>query len=95
MKKVIEPCTDRNCLQTTNIALINMSMKNIEDKVDDIKETLTTFISSADTKYSSKEEFKQNKDRIDKIDDNIKWIVKIVIWTVILAMLSLVVIKFK
>lgn len=88
------------CLQETNIALLNQSMKNIEDKMEEFKtdnstrfdkleHTIENFIKSCGEIYVSKIEYSNTKEEIKAIKEIIKWFAITFIWWALFTMIKL------
>jgi len=74
------------------ILLLKSSNEYMKEKIDNIESLLKDFIKSADTKFATKEEHRQNKEDIEKINKIFFWLWTLVIGAIILAILNLVVI---
>lgn len=80
------------------MAVLDNKMENIDQNVKDIKKTLEDYIKSEGLRHEKQEEtfFNALDAKADKIDvnaikENLSWVVKLVLGTVILALLGLVI----
>ena len=55
------------CVQETNIALLQLTMQNIETKMDKIDATLSEFIKEAKQTFATREEVSYQWDEIEKL----------------------------
>lgn len=74
-----------------NNELTLLKMNQIEKDIKGLSDMMQWFIDSADKKYASKLEHEQNKEKIDKIDDTLKRLNRLVLWIIITAILATVI----
>lgn len=73
----------------TEIALMKKDQEYTIEKVTNIEKMLKWFIESANKKYSTKDEHKQNREDIEKINKIFFWLGTLIIGAIILAVLNL------
>lgn len=74
----------------TELALMKKDQEYTKEKVVNIEKMMKDFISSADVKYATKQEHKQNKEDIEKINKIFFWLGTLIVWTIVLAVINLV-----
>lgn len=70
--------------------IYDFRFKTMEEKIDEVKTILTTFIDKADDKFATKDQHKENSARIEKMENVLSKINWLIISTVILAVLALI-----
>ncbi len=81
-----------DCIQTTNIALLQQTMKNIESKLDNVTNTMEDFIKEIRTSYTTKEEYKNLK--TDYVDfKNKMWVINLAILVALIGGVFAVILK--
>jgi hypothetical protein len=81
-----------DCFQTTNIALLQQTMKNIESKLDNVDTKMDNFIKEIRTSYTTKEEYKNLK--TDYVDfKNKMWVINLAILVALIGGVFAVILK--
>lgn len=75
-----------------NNELTLLKMEQIEKDIKALSDMMKGFIDSADKTYATKTEHNQNSEKINKIDDTLKWLNRLVLWIVITAIVATVII---
>jgi len=67
-------------------AIMSKDIEYLKKDIGDIKTLMTNFISRADSTYATKDEHKDNRERIEKINKIFLWLVMLV-WSIIIGAL--------
>lgn len=85
-----------------DFAVMKNQMKNMDSNIQDIKQTLHDYIEKEDQRHAERDRQiisalskKADKDELDSVKGDIKWVVRAIIGTVIAAILSLIFINTK
>ena len=89
-KKDITEQVDEN---TTSIALIKQDMQYMKDGIDNIIQSVKSLREDVSNGFVKKEEVDAIKTRISNLENLKEWAIRIVLGAVLLAILSLVLIK--
>lgn len=75
----------------TSIRLLEQGFEYMKSALDDIKESITILTHKLENGFVTKEEFRAVKDDVKELQDLKGWALKIVVGTVIVALLALVI----
>ena len=88
-----ESVWDRIAEHHINVALLKQSQATMTKELQDLKENqdkwfakLETLINGLDSKYATKAEHAQNAKKISKIENGVWWIIALVSWILISAL---------
>ncbi|KTS10237.1 hypothetical protein SB2_06690 [Methylobacterium radiotolerans] len=70
----------------SNVNLLNYRVESLEKKLDQ-------FLVKIESNYTTKSELKEVRDDLEKLSAHLSWIVKIIIGAVVVALLSVVIVK--
>lgn len=81
-----------DCIQTTNIALLQQTMKNIESKLDNVDTKMDNFIKEIRENYATKNDLESTKSEIDWLKNKLWsltfYILCAVIWGILTVFLT-------
>ena len=77
--------------ERTDIELLKQEQSYMNKKIDNIEDLLKEFIKSANDKFATKSEHRINKEAIDKINKVFFWFGTVVWWSILVAILNLVI----
>ena len=66
-----------------SLEVVMTELEHMKNSVNEIKTDLKDFIKSADSKYSTKEEHKNNSEKIARIENAILWLAAIMVTAVL------------
>lgn len=72
---------------------IKSDVRLLAYQVAQLDKKLDRFFEEVKNNYASKADLKNVKDDVDKLNNNIGWLVKIIIGAVVIALLGLVIVK--
>lgn len=72
---------------------IKSDVRLLAYQVAQLDKKLDRFFDEVKNNYASKTDLKNVKDDVDKLNNNIGWLVKIIIGAVVIALLGLVIVK--
>ena len=73
-----------------SVDVLMAEFEHVKEAVNEIKTDLKDFIKSADAKYSTKEEHKNNSEKIARIENAILWLAAIMVTAVLGAIMNTV-----
>ena len=73
-----------------SVDVLMAEFEHVKEAVNEIKTDLKDFIKSADSKYSTKEEHKNNSEKIARIESAILWLAAIMVTAVLGAIMNTV-----
>ena len=77
----------------TDFAVMNNKLDNIEQKLDKTISMIETHTVDEENRYADIMNTKADRAELEKVKDNIAWVVKVVMGLVITALISLVILK--
>lgn len=87
----VPPCSDKSCIQTSNIIRMEWKVDLLIEKVDEIKTNLKEDYATKQELQNTELKISNHTEKIDKIQDIINKLAWIIVWTVITAAIALII----
>lgn len=77
------------------LGVMGEKIANIDGRIMDIRKDIETLSNKIDDKYITRNEFEDTVREVDALRDNVKWIVRLVIGSVITAIIGVLLVSNK